>query len=283
MIVLLPIVILALVQGITEFLPISSSGHLVLAWAGFDHYGLEVTTDPSRRLLLDIAAHVGTLGAVMLYYWRDVGRLAGGALGLLIGRWSPSGRLFLLLVAATVPIVIAGYAMKVAVGSNFRSVEIVAWASIGFGVLLYAADRIALTVRRVEHTSFGAAIFIGLAQVLALIPGTSRAGITMTAARFLGYERTEAARFSMLLSIPAILGAGVLAGASLREAGDVRLTEDAILVAALSLVAALGAIALMIAWLRRASFTPFVVYRILLGLGILYLIHVEGIALDMPA
>jgi undecaprenyl-diphosphatase len=124
-------------------------------------------------------------------------------------------------------------------------------------------------VRRIEHLGAGGAIFIGLAQVLAFIPGTSRSGITMTAARFLGFERPEAARFSLLLSIPAILGAGTLTGLDLYESGNVRLGFDAIAAAALSFLVAFLSIALMIRWLRRAGFTPFVFYRIFLGVALL--------------
>ena len=121
--------------------------------------------------------------------------------------------------------------------------------------------------------SYAAALFIGLSQVLALIPGTSRSGITMTAARLLGYERSEAARFSMLLAIPAILAAGSLTGFDLYKAGDAQLTLDAAIAAGLAFVSALLAIIAMMSWLRRASFLPFVIYRILLGGGLLYWIY----------
>ncbi len=278
---LLPIVILAVVQGITEFLPISSSGHLVLVWHGFHEYGLN-PPQAAQQLMLDVAVHVGSLGAVMLYLWRDVGRVAIGAILLSIGRWTPGGKLFLLLVVGTIPLVIAGVLVKKYLGVTSRSVEVVAWASIGFGILLFIVDRAALTLRRLEHTTFAAAFFIGLSQVLALIPGTSRSGITMTAARFLGYERSDAARFSMLLSIPAILGAGILFGIDLYQSGDAKIQADAIVAAVLSLVSALIAIVLMMAWLRRASFTPFVIYRVLLGGVLLYLVYTDNITVTLP-
>ncbi len=278
---LLPIAILALVQGITEFLPISSSGHLVLVWQGFSEFGMN-PPQATQQLMLDVAVHVGSLGAVILYLWRDVGRVAAGAALLVIGRWTPGGKLFLLLVAGTIPLVIAGLLVKKYLGITSRSVEVVAWASIGFGILLFVVDRAALTLRRLEHTTFAAAIFIGLSQVLALIPGTSRSGITMTAARFLGYERSDAARFSMLLSIPAILGAGILFGIDLYQSGNARIQADAIIAAVLSLGSALVAIVLMMAWLRRASFTPFVVYRVLLGGVLLYLVYSGNITGTLP-
>ena len=263
---LLHITILALVQGITEFLPISSSGHLVLVWEMFDRLGWQVAEQaPSDRLVLDIAVHVGTLLAVCLYFWRDVVDMIAGVAKLALGKWTPGARLALYVVAGTIPLVIAGYLLKDLVSAVLRDVRIVAWATIGFGLLLFVGDRIGMTLRRIEHMTMGSAVAIGLAQVLALIPGTSRSGITMTAARFLGFERPEAARFSMLLAMPAILGAGTLAGLDIYRGGDLRLGADAAVAAAISFFVALAAIALMIRWLRRASFTPFVVYRLLLG------------------
>jgi len=151
------------------------------------------------------------------------------------------------------------------VTAHLRDTEVVAWATIGFGILLYIADRSTLTLRRIEHMTFAAGLAIGAAQILALIPGTSRSGITMTAGRFLGFERVEAARFSLLLAIPAILGAGALAGSDLYESGNMVLGHEALIGAALAFVVALISIVLMIGWLRRASFTPFVIYRVLLG------------------
>jgi undecaprenyl-diphosphatase len=280
-----PIAVLALVQGITEFLPISSSGHLILVWGAFDRYGVPVDARTGAdRLILDIAVHVGTLVAVMLYFWRDVARLAGGFLRLLAFRMTPGGRLFLLLVVGTIPVVVAGViGDRTGAIDAMRTVEVIAWASIGFGILLYAVDVRCMTLHRMEHTTFGGILFIGVAQVLALIPGTSRSGITMTAARFLGYERSDAARLSMLLSIPTILGAGTLAGKKLYDSGNVALGIDALIAAGLAFLSALAAIALMMAWLRRASFTPFVVYRVLLGLFILYLIYVAGVTFPVAA
>jgi undecaprenyl-diphosphatase len=267
---LLHIVILALVQGITEFLPISSSGHLVLAWEYFDRAGWQLPEQTQGdRLIIDISVHVGTLLAVCLYSWRDLVQMALGLAKLLIGQTTRGGRLALHVVVGTIPLIIVGYLFKDTITETLRDVRVVAWATIGFGVVLFVADRMGMTVRRVEHMSLVGAFFIGLTQVLALIPGTSRSGITMTAARFLGYERPEAARFSLLLSIPAILGAGTLAGRDLYAGGNVHIGLDAVVSAALSFAVALAAIALMIRWLRRASFTPFVVYRILLGAALL--------------
>lgn len=257
--------LVALIQGITEFLPVSSSGHLILvpALSGRADQGLQI----------DVAVHVGTLGAVLAYLWRDVGRVLTGLWRGLRGRSDPGLTLAFQLVLATLPLVGAGYALSRYGGDILRSAEVVAWATLGFGLLLWFADRTGMTIKRIEHMSYAAALFIGLSQVLALIPGTSRSGITMTAARLLGYERSEAARFSMLLAIPAILAAGSLTGFDLYKAGDAQLTLDAAIAAGLAFVSALLAIIAMMSWLRRASFLPFVIYRILLGGGLLYWIY----------
>jgi len=261
----LHIVVLALVQGITEFLPISSSGHLAL---------VPMLTDwPDQGLKLDVAVHVGTLGAVMLYFWRDVWLMLSGLGQLLIGRSSPGARMVWHLIIATIPVVIAGVLLKDQIETEFRSLEVIAWATLGFGALLFLADNIGMTVRRIEHMRVVDALFLGLMQAIALIPGTSRSGITMTGARLLGYERPDAARFSMLMSIPTIIAAGVLIGIDLYRMNDWAITSEALTAAGLALVSALAAIAVLMAWLKHAGFLPFVIYRVLLGaflLGIVY-------------
>ena len=271
----LHLLILALVQGITEFLPVSSSGHLILTWAALG----ESQTPAGDQLVIDIAVHVGTLGAVCLYFWRDVGSMTGGFFRLLGGQRSPGGRLAVAVLIGTLPVVAVGFLAKDFITDTLRSVEVIAWTTLIFGLLLYAADKIGLTVRRLEHLTLVQAFIVGLAQVLALIPGTSRSGITMTAARVFGFERAEAARFSLLLSIPAILGAGTLAGLDLYKLGKAQLTADALLAMGLSFLSALLAIALMMAWLRRASFTPFVIYRILLSGLLFWLVYGGGLPL----
>ncbi|WP_417828394.1 undecaprenyl-diphosphate phosphatase [Thalassospira sp.] len=256
------IILLAVVQGITEFLPISSSGHLVLAPA--------ITGSADQGLLVDVAVHVGTLAAVLIYFWRDVFAMIGGFVRLFTGRINPGARLAIHIVLATIPVIAVGFYLKVSgIEEQLRSIEIIAWTTLGFGILLWIADKVGMTINRLEHMRWGGALFIGLAQVLALVPGTSRSGITMTAARFMGYERSDAAQFSMLMSIPVILGAGLLAGIDLHQAGDIALTEDILLAAGLSFATALVAIAVLMNWLKRSSFTPFVIYRILLGGGLL--------------
>jgi len=258
---LLHIAVLAGIQGITEFLPISSSAHLVLVpvFTGWADQGL----------LFDVAVHVGTLGAVLLYFWRDVWAMLAGTTHLLRGRRDAGARLASNVIIATIPVIGAGYLFNEYYPGGLRGIEIIGWATLGFGILLYIADKIAMTVRRIEHLGIADALVIGIAQSFALIPGASRSGVTMTAARFLGMERTDAARFSMLLSIPAILGAGTLKGIELAQTGTPEFNMAILSAVGLSFAFALVAIALMMAWLKRAGFGPFVLYRVILGVFLL--------------
>ncbi len=259
---LLHLAILAIVQGITEFLPISSSGHLVLV--------PELTGWADQGPVIDVAVHVGTLVAVMAYFWRDIVELLIGTADLIRLRWSHRGRLVAMLAAATVPVAVGGFLLsRSGMQGALRSAEVIGWTTLGFGLLLYLFDTRMATRRRFDELGFRDALLVGLAQVLALIPGTSRAGITITAARGLEIERQAAARFSMLLSIPTIIAAGTLQAYDVYRAGEWALGVDAMVAAVLAMATAFAAIAAMMAWLKRASFTPFVIYRTVLGLGLL--------------
>lgn len=264
--------ILALVQGITEFLPISSSGHLVLVPV--------LTGWPDQGLLMDVAVHVGTLAAVLLYFWKDTKGLAlagFGSIGIAPARRAVEGtpylKLFWALVIGTIPMVIVG-GLMVATDANdaLRSAEVIATTSIVFGILLYVADKRGPVNKTTEDMAIKPALMIGLAQVLALIPGSSRAGVTMTAARWLGFSRTESARFSMLLSIPAIIASGTATGLKALESANGDQLGDAAIGAVLSCLAALVAIHFLMRWLKTANMTIFVVYRVLLGIGLFALI-----------
>lgn len=255
---LLQLVVIALVQGVTEFLPVSSSGHLRLL-ALFGGW-------PDQGLAIDIAVHVGTLLAVVVYLRRECAAMAAGLLRLRAGLADPGVRMLAHLALATVPVVAAGGLAVLWFGSGWRnSLPLIAWATLGFGVALHLADRLGAARRTLAEMGRASALAIGLAQMLALIPGASRAGVTITAARALGYGRRDAARFSMLLSIPAIAAAGALAAWELGAAADAALRAEALAAAGLAFAAALAAIAAMMGWLARATFTPFVVYRVLLG------------------
>jgi len=266
---LLQIIVLAIIQGITEFLPISSSGHLILVPA--------LTGWADQGLIMDVAVHAGTLLAVCIYFWRDVQglALAGlGSIGIKPARARVEGTayrsLFWAIVIATLPVVIIGFALKASgLIDMMRLMWIIGAASIIFGILLWVVDRKYDQSKTLDAMAIKPALIIGMMQILALIPGTSRAGITMTAGRLLGFSRVDSARFSMLLSIPAILGATVLSVADLIDSGDSLISQQALLAAGLSCLTALAAIHFLMKWLERANMTIFVVYRV--GLGIILL------------
>ncbi len=225
---------------------------------------------------MDVAAHVGTLLAVLVYFWRDAISLIQGFGKLLQRKRDPRTHLFWLLLIGALPALVVGFVLDRWVGEALRSPTIIGVCLIGFGLLLFAADRISVTVRRVEHLSYGHALAIGLFQCLAFIPGTSRSGVTMTMARFLGYERPDAARFSFLLSIPTIAAAGLYKGWQLVSTGDLAVLQAALLMMMVSALAGFLAIAFMMYWMRRAGFGPFVFYRLVAGILILYYFTVSG-------
>ena len=258
--------ILAVIQGLTEFLPISSSGHLVLAprimgWA-------------DQGLTIDVAVHVGSLLAVLVYFYRDVATLAHGMVKIIMFSSNSDSYLVWLLIVATLPVVGAGYALShYGIMDLIRAPEnlllIVGGATLGFGLLLWFGDSVGMTVRRISHLDFVDAVILGLSQSLALIPGASRAGTTITMARILAMERSEAARFSMLMSIPAILAAGALKTKELIDIGNEVMWMEAALATSFAFIAALISIWAMMRWLKRHTMRPFVYYRIILGGGIL--------------
>lgn len=261
---LLHLFILAVLQGITEFLPISSSGHLAALPS--------VMTWPDQGQLIDVSVHIGTLAAVMVYFRRDVLALACGGLATvgLRKNCQPQAKLFQLLVLASLPVLIVGGLLALS-GTNdyLRQLDVIAYASIGFGLVLYWADQKGGTSKGFEDLKSRPALMIGLAQVLALIPGTSRSGITMTAGRMLGFRRVDAARFSLLLSIPTILAAGGWSTFELIKNGSEGSLGQAAFAAFLSFLVALGAIHFLMRWLEHASMTIFVIYRVLFGVAIL--------------
>ncbi|NJS15375.1 MAG: undecaprenyl-diphosphate phosphatase [Sphingopyxis sp.] len=254
--------LIAVIQGITEFLPISSSGHLILI--------PKLTELPDQGPLIDVAVHIGSLLAIIIYFWRDVRGLAQGGFATVgIGKNPAQRNLFLWIVIGTIPAVAVGFILK----SNdmlesFRSTHLVAINLIIYGILLGIADKFGKEERSYEDMTLRDSIIVGCAQALALIPGTSRSGVTMTAARFLGYKRVEAARFSFLLSIPAVAGAGTLAALDLADA-TAQMQWDAIVTGALTFVAAFATMAFLMNFLRKATMMVFVVYRVLLGVVLL--------------
>ena len=260
---LLQLLIVALIQGLTEFLPVSSSGHLILIPS--------LTGGPDQGLAIDVAVHVGTLLAVILYFRREVSEASAGLLRLAKGKVDTRGaHTALLLIVATIPVLLVGFVLKLTgLSDMLRSVVVIGWTMLLFGLVLYWADRTGSKERTAHDWTMRHAVWMGLAQALALIPGTSRSGITITAARRLGYDREGAATLSMLMSIPTILASGALLSLDVIGEADGALLHDASIAAAFAFVAALFALVLMMRLLRSVSFTPYVIYRVILGIILL--------------
>ena len=281
---ILQLLVIAIVQGITEFLPISSSGHLILIsfFTGFADQGP----------LIDVAVHVGSLLAIIVYFFKDVLVLArGGFASVGIGAKAPNApaerKLFWWIVLGTIPAVAFGLSIKLGafnalassvfgitivdgdLMASLRFTDLIAFNLITYGILLGVADWLGKEEKVFEDMSWRDGLLVGLAQALAIIPGTSRSGVTMTAARALGYKRVEAARFSFLLSIPAVAGAGVLIVPEIFDAG-MDLALDALIAGALTFVAAFLTMAFLMNFLKRASMLVFVLYRVAMGAGLLY-------------
>ncbi len=251
-------VCLGLLQGLTEFLPISSSAHLIL---------VPVLSDwPDQGLAFDVAVHVGTLLAVLTYFRGTLVRLCADALASARRRrFQGDGRLAMLLVIATIPIVAAGLLLGDSAEEYLREPLVIAAANIGFGILLWVAHRGWRGHRDESTAGLGDALWIGLAQILAIIPGTSRSGITMTAGLFLGLAPTAAARFSFLLAIPTIALAGGWKAMQLALSPAPAAWDMLLLGAAISAIAAYACIGAFLALLERIGMTPFVAYRLVLG------------------
>ncbi len=252
------ITVLALVQGITEFLPISSSAHLILVpvLTGWSDQGLS----------FDVAVHAGSLVAVIVYFRHELVRMTVAGVGSLAGRWSPDAKLAWAVVLGTVPVVIAGLLGKRLIEELLRGPLVIASTAILFGLLLWWADRTGRRQRDEHSIGWRAALFVGIAQAIALIPGTSRSGITITAGLMLGLTREAAARFSFLLSIPTLIAANVLIGRDLIREPEVVDWTGLALGTVVAGVSAYACIHFFIRLLSRTGMLPYVIYRILLGL-----------------
>jgi undecaprenyl-diphosphatase len=264
-------IVLGLVQGLSEFLPISSSGHLVLTrW----FFGWDEQPDDVEKAF-DVALHFGTFVAVVLYFRSDLGRYVREGVRLIWRRErpvDPDGRVAWLLVVATVPAALVGALFENWIDERFGTPTIIAISLIGFGVLLWWADR-AVGRRPVDDFRTRDALLIGAAQALALNPGTSRSGITMTAARQIGFDRDAAVRLSFLMSLPVIAGAVVLkVGGLIIDGVPDGLVTPMIVGVVTSFVAGMAAVWGTLRLVRTRSFTPFVVYRIALGVVVLVVV-----------
>ena len=262
---LLEIIILAIIQGVTEFLPISSSAHLLLP--------AELLGWVSQGLAFDVAVHVGSLLAVIIYMRNEIANMTVGFFKHgFTSEQSAESRLAWSVVIATLPVVVCGFLLKDWIELNARTALVMAATTIGFGLLLWYADATAKRSRALVTMGMSNALVIGLAQVLALIPGTSRSGITMTASLMLGFDRESAARFSFLLSIPAILGAGLFSVVDLIQQTEPVDWMALLYGAAFSFVSAYACIYLFLSWISRIGMLPFVIYRLTLGAILLWFV-----------
>jgi undecaprenyl-diphosphatase len=261
-------IVLAIVQGFTEFLPVSSSAHLdlfpwLLGWK-----------DPG--LSFDIALHFGTLIAIVVYFFKDWVQVLGRGLGLNIGtdpdlRDNPS--LLWLMVVATIPVAVSGYLLRDAAETTLRQPLIYGPLLIFFGLLMWLAERAGAQRKNIRYMGWADALFIGIAQAFAPIPGTSRSGVTITAGLARGYDRASAARFSFLLSTPALAGAAVLAVLKLHKAGGIPPEMHLAFLAGIVVSALTGllVIAFFMRFLRRNTLRVFVLYRVVLGILVIAL------------
>ncbi|QKI88523.1 undecaprenyl-diphosphate phosphatase [Thiomicrorhabdus xiamenensis] len=260
----LQITVLALIQGLTEFLPISSSGHLILVPQLFGWQ--------DQGLAFDVAVHIGTLSAVVLYFRNDIRLMITDWTRSLITRQPTSNsRLAWWVILATLPAIAFGFVINNGLEESLRNPLIIAATTIGFGILLWWSDIKGQKIRDEYSLSFKDITVIGFAQALALIPGTSRSGITITAALLVGLTPQAAARFSFLLSIPIILGAGILKLKDLLESAHPVQWQAMIGGTLISAISAYIVIALFLKWINRVGMAPFALYRLALGALLIYL------------
>lgn len=247
-----------IIQGLGEFLPISSSAHLIIApWL----FGWK---DPG--LSFDVALHLGTLVAVVIFFWKDWFVLARAALG---GQKSIEAKLFWYLVIATIPGAIIGKALEGTAESAFRNPLLIGIMLIVMGIILYIVDRIGRKELHIEDVRFGNSFLIGMSQAIAIIPGVSRSGITMSTGLLLGLTRESAARFSFLLSVPIILGAGLLKIKDLLHT-QVQIVPFSVGIITSAIVGLLS-IKFLLEYLKNKGFGIFVWYRIIIGLLVIFI------------
>lgn len=261
----LQVFVLAVVQGLTEFLPISSSGHLVLVPAVFGW--------SDQGMAFDVAVHFGSLAAVLIYFRRDVAALIGGGLQVLGGRVeSFESRLALAIGIGTLPAAVCGWLLAGWIAANLRDPAVIVVTLSGYAVLMLLADRLGKSNREFRSVGIRDALLIGLAQALALVPGTSRSGVTITAAMALGLKRTDAARFSFLLAVPVILLATIYELTVLLSSEAVVAWGQLALGALVSGIVAYLSIEFFMRFVSRVGLMPFAIYRLLLAAVILYVL-----------
>ena len=262
-------VILGLIQALTEFLPVSSSGHLLLAPL--------VLGQGVSSLTFDVGLHVGTLAATLVYFWRDWVFIVRSALGDLVrhqwhlGRWGQGGRLGLWIVLGTLPAVVVGAVLNHTIETSVRQPAVVGALLLIFGLMLAWADRLPQRVHGLDRITLFHALTIGVAQAVALVPGVSRSGITITTGRALHLDRDTAARFTFLLAMPAVLAAATLKLAEAATGSEAVRWGPMAIGALVSGLAGIVVIHWLLGYLRAHSLMPFVWYRVALGLVVIVL------------
>ncbi|NOR67654.1 MAG: undecaprenyl-diphosphate phosphatase [Woeseiaceae bacterium] len=256
-------IVLAIVQGLTEFLPISSSGHLVLVPAIFGW------TD--QGLIFDVAVHLGSLAAVCVYFRKDLAGLVAGGVRLLAGSGeSPESRMALYIVIGTIPAAITGLLFAGWIEANLRNPVVIVFTLSGYGVLMALADRLGRQQRIFATARLKDAIIIGIAQALALVPGTSRSGVTISAAMILGFQRQDAARFSFLLSAPVIMLAAAFELSMLFVEETQFAWAQLAIGVSISAVVAYFSIDFFMRFVNVIGLLPFAIYRLVLAGVVLY-------------
>ena len=250
--------LIGIIQGVTEFLPISSSGHLVLF--------AQLTNWEDQGLFTDIAVHFGTLFAVLIYLRKDIYYFLTNIFQFKLFE----DQIIFKIILATLPAIILGYFIYDYVSLYFRSIQLIAFSSIVFAIILFFADRVKMESKSWNKITYIEALVVGLFQVLAFIPGASRAGVTITGARLLGYDRVNAARFSMILSIPIILASMTLSLINIFNEKYVAVNLYQSFSASLvAFITALLSIIFLMRFIKKANFNIFIIYRILLGIILL--------------
>ena len=272
---ILQAIILGIVQGLTEFLPISSSGHLLIVpWLFNWHFLLE---NPELNKTFDVALHMGTFLSLVVYFWHDIGRLLSAWVRTIARRRldTPEGKLAWLIIVSTIPAGIVGVAFEDVIVTRLGQPWMIAVLMIVFGLVMWLVDRTAKLDRGIDALTWGDSLIIGVAQALALAPGVSRSGITMVTGLLLRLDREAAARYSFLMSIPVVGGAAAYKGLQVAQDGLPAGTSAPFAVGiASAAISGFAAIWFLLAYLKRHSFDLFVIYRLVIGFGMLILMAI---------
>jgi undecaprenyl-diphosphatase len=265
-------IFLGFIQGLTEFIPVSSSAHLRIVGEF-----LPSAVDPGAAFTA--ITQLGTEAAVVVYFWRDLVRIVKNwALSLVgkVSRQDPDARMGWLIIIGSIPIIVLGLVFQDEIETTLRSLWIVATMLIVFGVLLGIADVVGKKTKNLQQLTVGRGIIFGFAQALALIPGVSRSGGTITAGLFMGFNRSSAARYSFLLALPAVFGSGLYQLAKSFNEPQVFSGMETLAATVVAFVVGIGVIAFLMNWLGKHSFWPFVIYRVVLG-GTLLVLLATGV------